>query len=103
MGDVVDLKSGLPVTDAVVMSEPNNPKKMLEANGLFQYDAENKRIVSPQGAYLAGPQLVEMLNVMSTHGQLLFDIDNAIQVVLFGRTDDTAPVEEMVEDDPSAG
>lgn len=106
MGEVVELKASK--VDTVVSSDagvagttPNNPPKMLEANGQYQYDENNKRIVAPNGAYLSAPQVVETLNVMGSHGQLLYDMHTAIEVVLFGRKVKTGGVVE--DDTPSAG
>jgi hypothetical protein len=76
--------------------EPNTPKKTVEANGYYQFDAEAKRIVAPQGSYLSAQQVVELLNVFAGYGQLLYDIHTSIEVVMFGKT---AGAGELADDD----
>jgi hypothetical protein len=68
------------------MTEETEPTTSEEAtgNGFFQWDAEKKKILAPTGAYLSGPQIVEILNTTAGYGYLLLDIHTAITAVLFG-------------------
>ena len=82
---------------------PFTPPEMLAGDGTFQYDERNKRIVSPQGQYIGGSQVTDILNQMTKNGQLLLDIHQAIEVILFGRTPDGGDIAEAPADNRGPG